>query len=515
MVNSLLQKIRFWKKIEIKDQDKVTLPVILGVKPPAYLPVLYGLALLLVLFLLFIYPGISKPGAIGIFISEPEGAAVRIDDITLGYTPCRVFIPQGKHNIEFVLPGFISDIQELDVKGRILASLFFPSKIDIAGNLICPDPVETLAHSALEYMYWNAAGEPTERFQNPMNLSEGLYRVGPAAKDPAIRKAMQGILNYSLRHAVTRASVRDILRAQFFLDNHGLSPSSLTVVSSLKKIISAIGNNGASAIWLSEILSGEAASEFSQSKWFTKNLVFQSTFQNTFQSTFQTTIEDFDFPVQIPASLDLEGISFTSVGSGYLEKNGKVELMPPVLVARFLVSQEAWDLFTQEKSEWAAINRDSLIARGLVGDDYLISLDSPAYPDQAVSGISWYAAKAYCTWLSTKLTPFLSGWEIRLPSEYEWEYVVRKTGLDTGLLWEWCADPFAPLDFFPTNEETLVIFEKATLFSEDYSLERLLRGGSWISNPGTTDIESRGSLPPDTSSPFVGFRPVIVPKRGD
>ena len=497
------RKIRFFKKIEIKDQDRVSLPVILGIKPPVYLAVLYGLAVLFVLFLVLVYPGISNPGVIGIFISEPQGAAVRIDDITLGYTPCRIFIPQGKHSIEFVLPGFTADMQVLEAKGSVFGSLFFPSKINITGNLICQDPVGTLANSALEYMYWAAAGEPTERFQNPMNLSEGLYRVGPAAKDPATRKSMQGILDNSLRHAVTRASVRDILRAQFLLDNNGLSPSPVTVVPSLQRIVTAMWNNGASAIWLSEILPTEIAGKFILPDQFIGS------------SDFQGSTGDFDFPVQIPSSLNLEAVSFISVSTGYLEKFGRKEILPPILIARFLVSQEAWELFTREKSEWAVTNRSNLIANGLVGEDYLVQPDNPAFPKDAVSGISWYAANAYCNWLNTKLPSFLSGWEIRLPSEMEWEYAARRAEIDTGLLWEWCGDPFAPLDFFPVNDETLAIFERAALFSANYPLDRLLRGGSWINNIYSADMESRGSLPPDTSSPFVGFRPVIVPKRSN
>ncbi|MCL1813579.1 MAG: SUMF1/EgtB/PvdO family nonheme iron enzyme [Treponema sp.] len=503
MAGSPLRKIRFGKKLEIKDQDRVTLPVILGIKPPVYLAVLYGMGILAVLFLLLIYPGIIKPGAAGIFISEPQGAAVRIDDITLGYTPCRVFIPQGKHSIEFVLPGFTVDRQELQVKGRIFASLFFPAKINIAGNLVCPDPAGTLASSALEYMYWAAAGEPTERFQNPMCLSEGLYRVGPTAKDPSIRKSMQGILDYSLRYAVTRASARDLLRAQFLLDNNGLSPSQLTVIHSLQKIVSKIGSNSASALWLSEILPGGFEGKFLLSDWFANDNGFQS---NT---------GSFDFPVQVPSFIDLEALNFILADTGYLEKFNRREILPPMFISRFLVSQEAWDLFTREKSEWAAENRGKLIERGLVGEDYLVRLDNPGYPEQAVSGISWYAAKAYCEWLNTKLPASLSGWEIRLPSEAEWEYTAYNTNLDIGLLWEWCADPFAPLNFFPVNDETLAIFERTALPAENYPLERVLRGGSWINNPGTSDMESRGSLPPGTSSPFAGFRPVITPKRGD
>ncbi|MDR0448017.1 MAG: hypothetical protein LBH07_05055, partial [Treponema sp.] len=88
MVKFSFGKYFFKKKIIIKDEDQVTLPVIFGIKPWFYLAVIYAAAFLAVLFLVLIYPGISRPGSIGVFNSEPFGAAVRVNDITMGYTPC-------------------------------------------------------------------------------------------------------------------------------------------------------------------------------------------------------------------------------------------------------------------------------------------------------------------------------------------------------------------------------------------------------------------------------------------
>ena len=501
MADSTKQKKPFGKKIEIKDQDKVTLRSFMGIKPPVYLGLLYGAALLLFLFFVLVYPGLSKPGSVGVFTSEPAGAAVRVDDITLGYTPCRVFIPQGKHSIEFVLPAFSTDRHDIDVKGRVFGSLFFPSKIDLAGKLNCPDPVGALALSAIEFMYWAAAGEPTEGFQTPLVLSEGVYRVGPAARDMRAHGAMQELLDACFRHAVTKVSLRDLLRSQFLLDNNGLCPTAVSALSSIKKMSTMLGGSSASPLWLAGLLPRNAAGVLEQSAWFAES------------PGPETGIGGSLLAFAPPPSLNLGAVSFVSAGAGSLEKYGFSILMPPMLVASSPVSKEAWDLFTQENPEWSLSNRESLVSLGLAGEDYLVTIEHPAFPENTAPGISWHAAKAYCSWLNAKLPASLDGWELKLPTENEWEYALRMAGLDSGLVWEWCSDPFAPLDFLPASRGSPEVLEKAENVSGSFPLERAVRGGSWINVPSSTGIESRGSLPPETSSPFVGFRPVIVPKQ--
>jgi formylglycine-generating enzyme required for sulfatase activity len=148
--------------------------------------------------------------------------------------------------------------------------------------------------------------------------------------------------------------------------------------------------------------------------------------------------------------------------------------------------------------------------KGLVREDYLAPGPEEA-GDPGVSGISWYAAEAYCQWLSTLLPPALASWEVRLPTEAEWEYAARilrdNPGAQVeipGSLWEWCEDPYAPLDFFPAPEESIRLIA---------SPERSLRGGAWINPSPSVGIETRASLPPDFCSPFVSFRPLIAPQK--
>ena len=110
-------------------------------------------------------------------------------------------------------------------------------------------------------------------------------------------------------------------------------------------------------------------------------------------------------------------------------------------------------------------------------------------PQSGVTGVSWFAAQAFCQWLGQRLPPSMAGWEVRLPTEAEWDAAPSTESVG----WEWCADPFAPLAFIRTSSKNAEAVG---------SPERLLRSGA--------GAETRASLPPDFSSPFVSFRPVIA-----
>jgi formylglycine-generating enzyme required for sulfatase activity len=151
--------------------------------------------------------------------------------------------------------------------------------------------------------------------------------------------------------------------------------------------------------------------------------------------------------------------------------------------------------------------------------------------DQPVARVRWHDAIAFCDWLSQK-----SGKSIRLPTEAEWEYACRagtttpfhfgstistsqanyngdhaygdgskgefrkKTtnvgsfspnafGLHDmhGNMWEWCSD---------------------WVDSKNQSSDRIIRGGSWLDDPGTCRSAIRFTTPPAFRRADFGFRVV-------
>jgi formylglycine-generating enzyme required for sulfatase activity len=154
-------------------------------------------------------------------------------------------------------------------------------------------------------------------------------------------------------------------------------------------------------------------------------------------------------------------------------------------------------------------------------------------PGQPVVGISWFAALAYCEWLSTLL-----GRHCRLPSETEREYAAR--GGREGWLYPWgneplCEGPFTygaagtdrplPIGSVPPNGFGLYhMGENVHEWCTDWydpkgyldrydpadelpeGARRASRGGSWRHRIKVSRITARSSLAPDREYNDYGFR---------
>jgi len=120
--------------------------------------------------------------------------------------------------------------------------------------------------------------------------------------------------------------------------------------------------------------------------------------------------------------------------------------------------------------------------------------------DRPVINIRWSEAKAYAAWLSAK-----TGLGYRLLSEAEREYIAR-AGTSTpywcyqvhGNVWEWVEDCWtdnydaAPLD--------------GSAWTAEACYRRVLRGGSWGSDPPALRSASRTSYFPNLKDAYTGFR---------
>jgi len=443
-------------------EDHVRLKPFLGIRPGVYLAVLYSIIVLGILFFILIFPGLRNPGALVLVKTEPAGAAVRVDGVYMGTSPDKIFVRKGKRTLELVLPGFLTERVEREIPGRVFGSVLFPLRYPLEVRLNVSDPAAAFALVAADYAEWSFGGEPTATWQIPLSLSEGAYRVGPSSGRAAAQIAE--LLKASARFTVTRAALRDIVRAKVLLDNGGLSPSPASLFNSAADIVGFLSENTGSAAWLANVLPPEYATLVTASSWYKNEIEGPG-----------RTVASVSGAGPVPSALRLEGLSFTGIADGLMLCDTEV---PASLFERFLSENPQWRL----PDEAYPVGRNS--------------------GETGVTQVSWYAARAFCQWLGVRLPASMAGWEVRLPAEAEWEFIPRQfAGQLAGQFaqppeatWEWCADPWAPLEFIKASPEAIKALG---------SPERSVRSGA----------EARSSLPPDTRSPLVSFRPAIALKK--
>jgi formylglycine-generating enzyme required for sulfatase activity len=175
-------------------------------------------------------------------------------------------------------------------------------------------------------------------------------------------------------------------------------------------------------------------------------------------------------------------------------------------------------------------------------------------PNHPVGGVTWYEALAYCRWLTERLRGWEDmpeplarllreeGWQVRLPTEAEWEKAARgsdgrtfpwgdeadpdranygDTGIGSpsamgcfpgggspygvldmaGNVWEWCHSLYEPYPYDPQDGR------------EDLKAEgmRVLRGGSFHYDQWFVRCASRDWLNPNFGDGLRGFRICVAP----
>ncbi|MFW6293456.1 MAG: PEGA domain-containing protein, partial [Spirochaetota bacterium] len=146
---------------------EVRLKPVLGVEPAVYVPIVWGVLLLVVLFFVLVFPGIRHHGSLVTIVSSPPRASVVVDGARVGTAPGTFFVASGTREVEVRRPGFTTHRESLDVGGRLFGSWFAPRRMELAVTLSGADPQTLVDRALVEFSDWALTGEASGQYQFP------------------------------------------------------------------------------------------------------------------------------------------------------------------------------------------------------------------------------------------------------------------------------------------------------------------------------------------------------------
>ncbi len=497
------------------DSTSVRLRPILGMPPRKYLPAFYTIALLAILFMVFVYPGIRKPGTTWTFLVDPPGSAVYVDGAYRGSAPCSVFIRAGEHSVTITRPGFADFTQPLTSKGRVIATLLVRPRAQLAVSLVqAPDSL-LLEDGMRHFASWALAGSPSESYQIPMVLSDAARA---ASSSPGTIQSM-GFAGAAVSYAAHAQSLRDAIRAVSI----AYGRSAALTPATLARLVSEI------SLEMHDDPSMITALVLHPSTTFRSRLESIPAFQALLASAVTVTAGALSAGAG-PRSV-VSDQEFVTMLGGHTVITAGASLPANVAVAPFRMASSETTVgqfrrFIEDHPEWAPESAESLTSRGLADDDYLKGY-AESDPKEVLTYVSRPAAIAYCEWL-TKTAPI--GYRFSLPTEAQWSFAAAASNASAGRnalfsdlgatgplnpdqlpadsagfrgllgnVWEWCSDSYAT---HPSSGRT-----GRERFS---SIESVVRSGSWANRSDLVSLSSRGPMQESACSAYVGFRVALV-----
>lgn len=521
------------------NEIKVTLKPVLGIPVRVWVPALYGLAALVVLYFLVLHSGLTNPGSRLVITSQPSMASVWLGDKRLGSTPLDIFVPQGQADLRVVRPGF-QEFQQTDYKidSNLFLSGFLPRTQELKVTLKA-DPTNSLAKVWQPVIDRWTMTAPFRADYQPMPVFTQFAADAAAAGYPAAD--IQAFLLQNAPKVVDPYLYKD-LTAALGLDSNAPYEQQVDAWTKLAAAQNRPGWNF--TFWVMNNIDRDKRTDVLKSPAYAEKL---AAWQKSLQlpAAVRTVVPD----------LQVLGQTFKGIPSGafFAGAAGKTIDIPleapwrlpvPVTVPSFWlgaaeVTKAQFAAFVREVPAWAPANKAALIAQNLADEAYLRDwvdgAPAPAEADHPVVFVSWFAAKAYADWLSQKVAA--NGLRADLPTEVEWEWAALgadasslvnpvkianheprpvsallpdKLGLRglMGSVWEWTRDNFAPgeqlLQVSPANRPNPPVSALS---------EAGVRGGSWaIPDNLAVRPSDRASQPALWATQFLGFRVALEKK---
>lgn len=478
---------------EIKDLpevDKVSLPNIGGIRPGVYILTLLILAAAIIIFLIGFLPGILHGGRFVSFDSEIDGVGLYVDNTYISGLPGQQFVESGEHTITYKKGGIVLSEQILEIDHPV----FFTWLVR--------------RNKVIEMNDFDLSSEDTVKLRSfDIQMSYNQSRVTTFT-------SVVNYIPYALQYA------KDAIAYGWDADTVAVDLDTMSGFISSIEMVEDIQN-------AYDLIGIEEGSNFKTAK-----TLFDGSLMDDV-GEFATDVSTASNISTSKSSLNFDGNSIDSIlipSNTFIMGDRQIYSYPKVseagisvenddfYISTVPVSQYLYSLFVQDNPTWSKSNIESLIESNLVDQNYLkgiaLSTQFPSYAP--ITNISYNAATAFCTWLSSKTDK-----NVIIPTETMWSSAAlasdnyihntysttltsmtpesNRPQLMLGGVWEFTSSNFLP--YSRLIDESSV---EENLKNLDVNCDVVVKGGS-ILNTSTT-INSVGVMERDVCFDYLGFR---------
>ena len=469
----------FRKDKNLPKVEPVKIKPLFGLKPGLWLTCAYALALALAIFLICFLPDIIHGSKRVTFTSDAGTVAVYVDGTYEGGTPFTRKIASGSHNVSYKVNGEEIDNFTIKVGHPVFLNWLFPRKQSVHSSA----PLTDKAFVAL-----------SKEFLEDVSRYSAILEYDSVLRYPELYtsyiNSIMAYPSYKSHIEAFEASLLFVTTDEMFEDAQN-----------------AIGIIGLDAIIPYQILD--------------KNSTFGEEADRPVVGAKKTVLDAGTFTIEGFTIAEADFSNGKSVKDSYPEvlEAGLKTHTDSFNIGSYCITEYQYSQFIQENPSWSASNKAELKAKGLVDDYYLdgVTISASVTGIRPVRNISYYAAQAFCKWLSEK-----TGKNVYLPSEDQWiaaslsdpeEGYQRSLapseaqGAPSAMLggvWEMTDTDLIPLSRVikgPTVENA-----RTVLRSYDTQCDIVVKGGSYVNAVGSIDRYSVGSAYRSLCSDFMGFR---------
>lgn len=470
------------KNKELPQVEPVKIKPLFGMKPGLWLTIAYALAILLILFLVGVLPDIIHGSKRVTFTSAAYNSAVYIDGEYAGGTPFTRKVSSGTHDVLYKINDCEIDSFTIKIGHPLFFNWLFPRTQKVSSSATLTQEAFTALSKELL--------EDANSYSAILEYDD-VHRYAPIFTTYA--KSIKGSA-YENQTQAFESALLFITTQEMYED--------------AKQAIEI----------LAFTFSLDASKLFESS---TSTTIGQSHQENQFITATPTTLDAGSFIIN---GFNIPEITFSNgneVDCTYPEvkEAGQQVTTESFNISNICMTENMWAYFVNENPTWSISNKENLIAQGLVDDYYLdgVTLSMTVASNRPVRNISWYAAQAFCTWLSSK-----TGKNVALPTENQWiaatltdsEGGYQKSLMPSisetspsamlGGLWEFTCTPYVPLFRLISGQESMDASQ--VISNLDAQVDMVVKGGSYVNSASEIDAYSVGTAYRSLCSDYMGFR---------